>query len=390
VDPARIGLVADSLAGTLAAGLNPELSAVVLTHAAPDLKEELAAMRSLGPADLPDGCLIVTDLLDYADSTRLLGAIAPRPLLLFESRRQVLEGVRDAYSLRGAQAQLREREEMPGSTEWRMEIYRWLRTQLMNDPSFDIRESDSPANMTKGRLPAPPSVQARDVPQPQKVTQALLDRLLGTQIPMAKKSLLLQCEVSQRITVTTQPGIDIPMTVLRPGPQGCGYQNGTLVAFSDTGREALKDDPFLAEAVRRNWIVLLVDPRGFGEMKSTADAFVFAASTLIGENFAWRQAADIARIAEIFTDLLPHRVGIYANGKLASLVAGYAVNIAGTERLEWLAVRDGPLAADDLSRLPLYAVPLATQDVFAHRDLFTAMPSNALFFGEPPGDLNRR
>lgn len=389
VDPARIGLVADSFAGTIAAVLNPELSAVVLTHAAPDLKEELAAMRNLSPADLPDGCLIVPGLLDYADSIRLLSAVAPRPLLLFESRQQVLEGVRDSYSSQGVRALLREREDRFGSAEWRMEVYRWLGMQLTNR-SFDVQESDGPVNVTRGRLPASPVMPGSDVPRSQPVTQALLDRLLGAQIPMAKKSFVVQVAASQVTTVTTQPGIGIPMTVLRPGPLGAGYQTGIIVAFSDAGRDALKDDPFLVEAVRKNWMVLLADPRGLGELKPTSDAFVFAASTLLGENFVWRQAADIARIAEIAMDPLPHRVSIYANGKLASLIAGYAANIAGGERLEWLAVRDGPLTADDLFRLPLYAVPLATQDVFDLQDLFGAMPSNALFIGEPPVDLNRR
>lgn len=388
VDSERIALVADSFAGTIAAGMNPELSAVVLTHGSPDLEEEHSAMRNPGVADLPDGCLIVPGLLDYVDATKMFAAIAPRPLLLFEARRTVWDNIREIYASQGSQARLTQGFEMYGSQEWRMAIYRWLQAHLMNDSFVEVSETGDPANVVKGRLPAPPSPQPRETPQPEQITQALLDGLLGAQLPAPKWSIVMQVAPSQRVAVFTQPGIEIPMTVLRPGDEGGGNQNGIVVVFSDAGRESLKDDPFLIEAVRRNWMIWLVDPRGFGEMKSTADAFVFAASTLLGENFAWRQAADIARIiTEYALPMLPHRVGLYATGKLSSLVAGYAVTIAGSKSPEWIIVREGPVAVEDYAQLPLYAVPFATQNVFAPQDLFRAISGNAVFFGEPPADF---
>lgn len=383
VDPKRIALVADTLAGTIAANLNPEFSAIVLTHAAPDLGEALATTRSLGPSELPDACLLVPGLLQYSDSTMLLSAIAPRPLLLFESRRAVYEIVRDAYSTHSAGAQLRIRDESVES-ETQMEIIRWLQSQLINYTAADVADTSHPANVIRGRI-APPPAQP-----PTPVTPPIAD-LLGAPLPMDPLNLVLQCATpSQRTTTTTQLGFEIPMTVLRPGPLGCGQQDGIIVAFADAGRASLENDPFLLEAVRRNWMVWIVDPRGIGELKSPADAFLFTSSVLLGENFARRQAADLARIVENASRMLPNRTGIYAQGKLASLLAGYALNIAGHERLTWMIVRDGPLSNDDFSALPIHAIPIASQGVFTPADLFRSMPANSLFFGAPPQDLNWR
>ncbi len=370
VDPKRIALIADSLAGAIAADLNPEFSAIVLTHAAPDIT-------------VNDACFTVPGLIQYADPALLLASVAPRPMLLFESRPSVFESLRDAYSKRSAEAQLRVRDETSES-ETRMEIYRWLRSQLMKDAASDIKETSDPADVIRGRIASPPA-------PPHEQQQTTLPELLGAPLPMDPFHFSTsQCALSQRATTTTQQGFEIPLTVLRPGPLGCNDQDGIVVAFADEGRSSIENDPFLLEAVRRNWMVWIVDPRGIGELKSAADAFIFAHSVLLGENFAWRQAADIARIADIASGMRSHRIGIYAKGKLASLLAAYALNIVGHERLTWMIVRDGPLTDADLSALPVTAVPIGARNVFTPADLFRTMPANSLFFGAPPENFNWR
>jgi hypothetical protein len=265
-----------------------------------------------------------------------------------------------------------------------MEIYRWLRSQLMKDAASEISETPDPADVLRGRIASPPA-------QPRDTQQTSLVDLLGSPLPAAKDNFYVaQCAPSQRTTTTTQPRFEIPMTVLRPGPLGCGDQDGIIIAFADEGRAAIENDPFLLDAVRHNWMVWIVDARGLGELKSNADAFIFTSSVLLGENFAWRQASDIGRITENASRFLPHQTGIYAKGKLASLLAGYALNIAGHERLTWMIVRDGPLTNADLSALPIHAIPIGAQNVFTPADLFRTMPANNLFFGAPPEDFNWR
>jgi hypothetical protein len=179
----------------------------------------------------------------------------------------------------------------------------------MTEAASDIAETSDPADVIRGRIASPPA-------QPRDTQQTPLADLLGAPLPTASSIRVLQCAATyERITRTTQPSFEIPMSLLRPGPLGCGHHDGTLVAFADEGRISLENDPFLLEAVQRNWMVWIVDPRGIGELKSTADAFIFTSSVLLGENFAWRQAADIARITEMASDGLPHQTGIYAKGQ---------------------------------------------------------------------------
>lgn len=85
----------------------------------------------------------------------------------------------------------------------------------------------------------------------------------------------------------------MPVTILRPGPSFGGGNAGTLLAIDDKDKESLTSDPIVQEALRRDYLVVEMDPRGFGELAVSRPSWVFATSLLLGENFVWRQAWDI-------------------------------------------------------------------------------------------------
>src|SRR5437879_6899496 len=90
--------------------------------------------------------------------------------------------------------------------------------------------------------------------------------------------------------------MEVPVTILRPGPSphpGGGGGAGTLLAIDDRDKETLASDPVVQEAFQRDWLVVEVDPRGFGELTVQEPGWVFATSLLLGENFVWRQAWDV-------------------------------------------------------------------------------------------------
>jgi hypothetical protein len=200
-------------------------------------------------------------------------------------------------------------------------------------------------------------------------------------------SIAVQPARRQTIAVTTQPGIRIPMTVLRPGPQGADPENGRLFALDDRGRETLDSDDVIREAVSRCWMVYLIDPRGIGELNPRAGGFVFAASMLLGENFTWRQAADVARIAAF----VPHPpAGLYARGKLATLIAAYVAATVDRNTLEWVTLRDPIAALDGATGMPLFALPFHCRGAFDIPGLLRFAKPRLVVMDDPAAFLRAR
>jgi hypothetical protein len=169
-----------------------------------------------------------------------------------------------------------------------------------------------------------------------------MEKLMGESPRELPLSIALQIAKVQRVVFTTQPGMDVPVVVLRPGPEGGAQQTGILVAVDDRGKEALASDPVVVEALKRVWMVWAIDPRGIGELETQKPGWVFAVSLLLGENFVWRQGWDIRRIVEFAADsTATHRVGLYARGHNAALAATYAVAAAQGPAPEWAALRNG-------------------------------------------------
>ncbi len=180
----------------------------------------------------------------------------------------------------------------------------------------------------------------------------------------------LQVAQQQRIKIDTQPGFEVPVTVFRPGPEGADPETGDLIAMADAGRALLTDDEIVREAVRRGWMVWAVDPRGIGELRTDNEGFVFGVSLLLGENFVWRQAADIVRIAGLLGRSAPsHRTMLYARGKNMSLAAAYAAVAYQGSQLESVVLRDAISSLPKTADYPPYIVPFGVRDAFEFSDL---------------------
>jgi len=98
----------------------------------------------------------------------------------------------------------------------------------------------------------------------------------------------------QRLSVPSEPGLDVPAFLLLPARE----VRGVLVAVDDRGKETLASDHVVETAVVRGWAVCGVDPRGIGESPTDKMGWIFAVSLLLGENFVGRQAWDLGRVLE--------------------------------------------------------------------------------------------
>ncbi|PYT28417.1 MAG: hypothetical protein DMG57_14955, partial [Acidobacteria bacterium] len=96
------------------------------------------------------------------------------------------------------------------------------------------------------------------------------------------------------------------------------------------------------EAFQRDWLVVEVDPRGFGELTVQEPGWVFATSLLLGENFVWRQAWDVHFLLDTMEHSASHRVALYARGPNASLAAAYAIWMNRSDyNVAWAILRGG-------------------------------------------------
>jgi hypothetical protein len=127
----------------------------------------------------------------------------------------------------------------------------------------------------------------------------------------------------RRVGWRTGDGIAIPANLiwLRSEPRGA------LIVVGDAAKEKMMDHPAVRQAIDAEWIVVLADLRGVGELHVTRPGWVYAMSLLLGENFVGRQALDLvsgfrALRAESFLRGKP--VGILAVGAAASLAGLYA------------------------------------------------------------------
>src|SRR5258708_4819183 len=143
--------------------------------------------------------------------------------------------------------------------------------------------------------------------------------------------------------------------------------------MDDRGREALRDDDIIQDALRRGWAVYTVDPRGIGELAIREQGFLFAISLLLGENFVWRQASDITRIIGLVArPTKSERSALYARGINASLIAAYVAAANAGTGSEWIAIRDGIDTFGNGGDLPLQCLPFNVRDMFDVSDLKAA------------------
>jgi hypothetical protein len=368
VDSKRIGLIGVGFLATVAAALNPDLSPVVIIDGDPGLADEVVAMRN-GERDTPaDPCLLISGLAKLADGEEFLALIAPRPLLLVNPSLRSLEYANSMYMSFGEPTLIRTIGKDVDVREQRIEMYRWLARWLLKAPlTGEFVEPEATQRPIPVSFPAaslmPP------VQRPPLRTAQLADKL-GPALPEGKFGFRLNVGLQQKIWLTTQRGFDLPVIVLRPGPRGDFPEAGTLVAIADDGKESLVNDPVVQEAVKRNWIVWIVDPRGLGELRSDRSELIFAWSLLLAENFVWRQALDIYRIVwEIGQLNSVRRSSLYARGPMASVIATYVAAMIEGDTPAWVAIRDPMKSFSNAADLPSYVIPFDAMNLFDINDL---------------------
>ena len=370
VDAKRIGMTGASGGGFntwITAALDDRIKVAVPVVGTSEFFEQIHVTRELDWYNAGEHCHFVPGLIRYANNHEFAAMTAPRPLLIIAASqdqsfpitgvRAVSEYANDLYRSFGASEKIgffEDREEGHGYQKAkRQAAYGWFLRWLMNrgdgkpvpEPETRTEPFDSPELQCfagGGKEPAGPGIveAVKRVAGGMKRTVPV-EKLMGAPPQESRLTIGLQVAKVQRVVLTTQPGIDIPAIVLRPGPDGGTPEAGVLVAVDDRGKEPLQSDPLVVEALRRNWQVWAIDPRGIGELALKKPGWVFAVSLLLGENFVWRQGWDIRRIAEFAATTMTHRVALYARGHNAALATTYAVAAAQGAAPDWVVLREG-------------------------------------------------
>ena len=290
-DRNRIAVVGHGATPVIAAALFPQFTQVAVDS--PSIAGEL-----------------VHGIARFADSLELLALAAPRPMLVNNAKTALTDSLRHHYRLYEAGDKL----------FFDSSPLQWLAPNAQPGPTLAPKDIELPAEST-----TPDSKYS-------------IGQMTGISLPTTRMTMALKIALSQEITFQTQPGIQIPATAFRAGPDGGNQANGTLIAFSDQGRAGLSEDEIVKEAHRKNWDVFAVDPRGLGDMKLADQAAIHIASFQLGEYFPSRQATDVARLIDLVArPTASKRSAVYARGPKSTLISAL---IAPTTEAEWILLRD--------------------------------------------------
>ncbi len=389
VDSSRLGLVGDSLVATVGAAINNEFSSIVLFNGAPDFSSVISELRVLDPSKTVDTCELIPGMLRYAATEELLALVVPRPLLLLNPAQRPLDYVLSLYRSSGAGQELYHDTGNERSSNTRFTVYAWLAKSLQSVANLTaVREPTELAEPTVVQLDLGAS---RTVVSRPSLSESLLASVLGGVLPEGTMTYSLNCRGNHKVDFYTQPGLKIPVTVLRPGPDGCGPSRGTLVAVDDRGRSYLASDEIVLEASRRGWIVWMIDPRGIGEMGTNMEHFVFAVSLWLKESFAWRQSADIQRVLRRVAGAQSRDpTALYARGRNMGLAAAYIAAIADQRELAWAVLRDAPSSLEEMTNAsPSYAIPFDVLRSFNVVDLLRAARAKVFSISRPEEFLSQ-
>jgi dienelactone hydrolase len=392
VDPRRIGMTGASGGGYntwIAAALDDRIAAAVPVVGTSDFAEQIHVCRPLDWYQASEHCHFVPALIRYANNHELLAMAAPRPLLIIAAGqdqsfpiggvRAVADYGRWLYKSYGAGDRIGlmvdEKEGHGYQRKKREAAYGWFLRRLMG------RGDGGPFSEPPTETPAPDAAELRCFPagrnEPAGPAILAMVRRLARDLPPASPRLDLETVLGpwpepqpgslrvrpvrlQRLSIPTEPGLEVPAFLLRPA----GETRGIVVAIDDRGKESLGSDPVILEAFASGWAVCGIDPRGIGELATTKPGWVFAVSLLLGENFVGRQAADVTGVLDALgaADAFPGKpAGLYARGQDASLMAVYAIarEARAPSRLEWYILCDG-----FLSYRAFFERPKALRDSF--------------------------
>ncbi len=349
VDPTRIGMTGASGGGYntwMTAALDDRIKVAVPVVGTSDFYEQIHVCRPLDWYHATDHCHFPAKLIRYANNHELLSMVAPRPLMIIaasEDQSFPVNGVRAVYKYGENLYQSYESDEKISYYEdsfsghgyqqrKREAAYGWFLRWLANrgdgspfpEPATETfpHDSDEMRCFPKGsKQPAGPGM----VKLVQELTQEAtplwrsdsLEEVFGS-LPVPKDvTLTVGEEEVQRLEIPTEGSLRIPSFLIKPE-----RPEGLVVAIHDQGKEEATKDPLVQQFLGRNWALCGIDPRGFGELKTEKEGWVFAVSLLLGENFVWRQAWDIHRTVDVLVDLEIFRrlpVVLYGSGHGASL-----------------------------------------------------------------------
>lgn len=364
VDAKRLALIGEGLAGTIAAAINAEVSAIVVLDGAPDFLSLVKELRASTADQLPDSCVLIPGVLRHAASQEVLALIAPRPLLLLNAAEGPRQYATDLYRMAGEAVSIHHISESGWTSPARLAACGWLARQLKL--RSDLADFVPPAQVDKPSTLKVMSDAVSPLTERRPLTEQLLSSLLGVSLPVGKFTYGLDCHAGPAVYGLTydsvnfypQAGIRVPVTTLRP--TGCVAARGTLIAIDDRGRHELVKDEIVQEANRRGWMVWMLDPRYVGEMAVPRGPFASVMSLLLGEDTSWRQAHDILRTLRHVRDS-KYPAGIYARGPMMGIAASYVAAIAESNELHWTLLRDGPSTFREIAVPPF--------GVFAHFDI---------------------
>jgi hypothetical protein len=395
VDPTRLGLVGEGLAGTIAAGINPEVSVAVALDGAPDFASLLKELRLLRSDQLPDPCLLLPGILPHAASHEILSLIAPRPLLLVNAADSPLRYATDLYRMAGEGANLNSIADSGWTSSARFIASTWLARHLQH--RSDFTDFHPPMKADEPSLLRLTSVGlAARLTHRVEVAEPALSGLLGAALPEGRSTYSLNCHIgpsvyklgNDMVHMYPQAGINIPVTVIRPGPTGCDPSRGTLIAVNDGGRSELVNDEIVQEASRRGWVVWMLDPRYIGEMAVPPGPFASATSLLLGEHIPWRQAHDIIHILRRVGDRR-YPNAIYARGAVMGLAASYVAAIADARELQWTVLRDAVSSFREMTNSPLALPRFGVLKSFDVPDLWNASRGRVHLISSPEDFVRR-
>ncbi len=356
VDAARLGLAANGISAWTSAALDERLAAVVIVDGIFDIGDLVHALRDSDWNQGSGRFDLIPGILQYANVQDLTGLVAPRPVLMIApaTARPLHDLGKTAYAAfdKADDIQLFEDGGYTYSPARREAAYGFFLRALMQEGDG----SPQPEPQTPEPLHNPADLACLPGGQLAPVTDAIQElagkfasdsapvppaALAGREPDWGNVNWRINAFPIHRLNLKSEIGIETPVTILRPHPRDAGGNTGTLLAIDDQDKESLTQDPVVLEALKRDYMVVEMDPRGFGELSVQHPAWVSAASLLLGENFAWRQGWDIARLLDVFERRPGHIRAVYAHGPKAALAATYALWLLRSQDIDWAVLRGG-------------------------------------------------
>lgn len=370
VDPKRIGMTGASGGGYntwITAALDDRIQVAVPVVGTSEFYEQTHVTRPLDWYQANEHCHFVPSLIRYANNHELLAMAAPRPVLIVAASKDQsfpVEGVREVYrygrrlyesygvaeqvgffedSSSGHGYQQKKREAAYG---W---FLRWLKNTGDGSPVPEPPTETEPWDSAELRCfppgenqPAGPGMMAavRRILNAHTLPEKLpaLEAVLGALPERPRFNPQIEDRRSQRLVIPSEEGISVPALLWRPEAR----ERGVVIAVDDRGKEELASDPVVQGLLERGWAVCGADPRGIGEMEVSKPGWTAAVSLLLGENFVWRQAFDLANVVEYLARHDSKPVALYARGHNAGLATLYALAQSSLPR--WYVLRESFLS----------------------------------------------